>query len=576
MKKAIRILTPIFLAVAIVLCSCWYLFVYDREFARDVLLSSARYCESKNNHTLSTWFYNLAYSHSGNSDSVAIELAEQYKSSGNYTKAEFTLSNAIADGGGIDLYIALSKTYLEQDKLLDAVNMLNAVANSDIKSQLDALRPAAPTTEQTPGFYNQYITVSLEGTDAEIYASKNGQYPSLHSDLYSAPIPLEDGENTIYAVSVSENGLVSQLSVYGYTVGGVVRPMEFNDDALEAAIRSKLAVSSGKQLMTNDLWEIKEFTVPSEANDYSALQHMAFLESLTIESGTSGQLGFISSLTNLSVLKISRVSVSQEELTLIAALPSLKCLTLEHCSLSGINPLATATQLVSLDLNNNTVRNLDALTGMANLKSLNLQHNAVTSLAAISKLTALTDLDVAYNSISSLSHVSGLTALQSLNASYNSIEDLGDLSALKSLLTINLSSNKLTSVDTLASCPALTDVNVSTNLLTDITSMAALTKMLYFDFSYNEITELPAFAKDCALVRITGSNNKLASLERLSGLENLNEVNMDYNSEISSVSVLADCPVLIEVNVYATKVKEVTSLTDQSIIVNFNPVQDPE
>ena len=30
----------------------------------------------------------------------AIELAEQYKSSGNFTKAEFTLSNAIADGGG--------------------------------------------------------------------------------------------------------------------------------------------------------------------------------------------------------------------------------------------------------------------------------------------------------------------------------------------------------------------------------------------------------------------------------------------------------------------------------------------
>lgn len=575
MKKAIRILTPIFLSVAILLCSCWYLFVYDREFARDVLLSSARYCESQNNHTLSTWFYNLAYAHSGNSDSVAIELAEQYKSTGNYTKAEFTLSNAIADGGGIDLYIALSKTYLEQDKLLDAVNMLNAVANGEIKSQLDALRPDAPTTEQTPGFYNQYISVSLEGTDDAIYASNNGQYPSLNSDLYSSPIQLKDGENTIYAVAVSENGLVSQLSVYGYTVGGVVRPMEFNDDALEEAIRSKLAVSSEKKLMTNDLWEIKEFTVPSEAKDYNALQYMAFLESLTIENGASGQLDFISSLTNLSELKISHVIISQEELALIGALPSLKSLTLEHCGLSSINPLKNATQLISLNLNNNTIRNLEPLSGFENLKSLNLQHNAVTSLAAISGLKALTELDVAYNSISSLTHISGLTALLSLNASYNAIENTGDLSALKSLLEINLSNNKLTDIDTLASCPTLKDVNVSTNLLTDITSMKALTKMMYFDFSYNEVTELPAFTKDCALVKITGSNNKLASLDRLSGLENLNEVNMDYNSEISSVAVLSNCPVLIEVNVYATKVKEVTALTNQSIIVNFNPVQDP-
>ena len=50
-------------------------------------------------------------------------------------------------------------------------------------------------------------------------------------------------------------------------------------------------------------------------------------------------------------------------------------------------------------------------------------------------------------------------------------------------------------------------------------------------------------------------------------------VDMDYNKEISSVAPLKNCPVLIRVNVYATKVTEVTVLTDQSIEVNFNPVQ---
>ena len=111
MKKSIRIILPIVLALAIVICTGWYLFIYDRAFTRDVLLHAARYFESSGNHTVSAWFYNHAYTHAGNSDAVAIELAEQYKESGNYTKAEYTLSHAISDGGGVDVYIALSKTF---------------------------------------------------------------------------------------------------------------------------------------------------------------------------------------------------------------------------------------------------------------------------------------------------------------------------------------------------------------------------------------------------------------------------------------------------------------------------------
>ena len=49
---------------------------------------------------------------------------------------------------------------------------------------------------------------------------------------------------------------------------------------------------------------------------------------------------------------------------------------------------------------------------------------------------------------------------------------------------------------------------------------------------------------------------------------------MDYNENIKSVEPLANCHRLIRVDVYGTKVTEVTMLTDQSIIVNYNPVQD--
>ncbi len=573
MKKAIRVILPIFLALCIILCTCWYLFVYDRAFTRDVLLSIARYNDDKGNHTVATWFYNRAYAQAGDNDAVAIELAEQYKSSGNYTKAEYTLSNAIADDGGIDLYIALCKTYVEQDKLLDAINMLDNITNTTVKAELDKLRPDAPATTPTPGFYSQYLSVTLEADGGTLYASTKGIYPSIAEAPYSEPIPLGDGETTIYALTVAENGLVSPLSIFGYTVGGVITKVDFADEAMEVEIRKLLGVSDEKDLFSNDLWTIKEFTIPGDAKDYSDLKHMCFLESLTVEKGVSKQISNVSSLVNLTDLSISNTNISQEDLGVIAALPKLKNLTLQKCSLSGISPLQKAAGLEKLDVSDNSaLRNIEALRSLGNLLELDLSGNAVSDLSAISSLTNLTKLDVSGNSISSLAPISSLTRLTYLDASANTITALGDLGNLATLNFLNLSSNKLTDVSAIANCTALTELNISTNSITNISKLNSLTKLTLLDFSYNQVAKIPAFPKECALVTISGSNNKITSLEPLSGLKCLNIVNMDYNEGISSVKTLASCPVLIEVNVYATKVTEVSALTEQSIIVNYNPV----
>ena len=154
MKKVMKVIIPILLSLLILASIFWYCFVYDRDFTRDILLQQARFHSTNGIPALSSWFYDLAYEHSGQDENVAIELANQFKAVGNYTKAEVTLSQAIADGGNADIYIALCKTYVEQDKLLDAVNMLDSIADPAIKAQLDALRPVAPTSDPAPGFYS--------------------------------------------------------------------------------------------------------------------------------------------------------------------------------------------------------------------------------------------------------------------------------------------------------------------------------------------------------------------------------------------------------------------------------------
>lgn len=573
MKKTIRILVPLLLVFAIIFCIIWYLFVYDRAFTRDFLLSQARYCERQGKHELAAWFYSKAYAQDGNSDAVALELASQYLSSGNYTKAEYTLSGAIADGGGVELYIALCKLYVEQDKLLDAVTMLGSITNPEIKAQLGEMRPAAPTVSPEPGFYSQYISVSVSAEEGDLYVTTNKQYPSINVDTYSQPITLSAGENTIYALSVAENGLVSPLAIFGYTVGGVIEKIEFADPVVEVAVRLLLDVPEEQVLYTNDLWNITSFTMPEDARDYSDLQYLTYLQSLTIWDGVPGQLECLSAMANLTELNIMNMNVSQEEFKVITSLHSLESLTLNNCSISNISGIENLTALSFLYMGNNTIRNITPLSSLQNLLQLYLPHNALTDLTALSELASLNSLDVSYNSLTSLAPICGIQTLTWLDARNNGITSLAGMERLSGLQYLAIAYNSVTDVNALSACTNLIELNISNNAIEDITGLATLTKLVNFDFSYNQVTELPALPTDCKLVTIDGSHNLLLSLDPLSGLQYLNNVFMDYNEELESVESLAACHTLIQVNVYGTKVTDVDALRAMSVIVNYDPTQ---
>lgn len=574
MKKAFRIVIPIIFVLAIVLCMGWYLFSYDREFTRDSLLYCARHFDNKGNRALASWFYDRAYDQAGDNDDVAIELANQHKADGNYTQAEATLAKAIEDGGGIQLYIALCKTYAEQDKLLDCVTLLGSVTNPQIKAELEALRPAAPTATPAPGFYNQYISVTVTATEGNLYVKAAGEYPSIHKDAYTAPIPLVAGENTIYALTVADNGLVSPLSIFGYTVGGVIEEVKFTDPAVESQLRDMLQISPETVLYSNELWTLTSFTMPEDAKSFADLKYLPYLEELTIQNGHASDLSTISSLAKLTKLSIINTTVSADDLVVIGALPKLERLTLSNCNLSTTAGLEKATNLRYLDLSNNTIRNISGLAALSGLQEVYLQNNALNDLSSLSAIKTITKLNVSGNSLSSIApicNISGMTWLDASNNQLTSIEQTGDLSMLKELY---LSKNQITDVSALDSCTNLQILYLDSNLLTDISAVGGLNALTMLDFSNNQVTELPTFDDSCNLVEINGSHNLLENLDALGGLGHLNNVFMDYNENIESVEPLAACPILIRVDVYGTKVTDVTMLTDQSIIVNYNPVQE--
>lgn len=570
MKKAAKILVPILLVLLILASIVWYLFVYDRAFTRDTLLSQARFHDLHGNAKISAMFYDLAYDFSGHDENVAIELANQYKADGNYTKAEFTLNAALSSKPTAELYTALCGTYVEQDKLLDAVALLDKLSNPEIKAQLDAMRPSAPACNYEAGYYSQYMDVELSSSADTIFYTVDGEYPSIRGSVIHGPISLPAGETTIHAIAVADNGLVSPLTVLGYTITGVIEEVTFTDPAIEAAIRGELDADADDVIFSNQLWNISEFTVPVGIATYGDLSLMPYLQTLVIQGQDLDSLTCLSSLKSLKTLDLTGSRFPADELYVLAELPVLTDLTMAECSLSTIESLAGSPSLTYLDLSSNTIRNLDSLSSIPTLKELHLKHNAITTLKDLAGLTNLEKLDVSYNSISSLTHLSGCIKLSDLTADHNKLSKIEGITELSLLTNLSVDYNNLSDVSVLGKCTGLVNLSIASNSIQDISALSTLTKMEIFDFSSNQVEALPKWPDGCALHTIDGSYNALTSLDVLKKMEKLGYVYMDYN-KLTSLDALADCNNLVQVNAFGNEIADASALREHDIIVNYDP-----
>ena len=572
MKRFLRIFVPVLITLVMIVSIGWYLFQYDPELTRDVLISQARMMDERGNHSMATWFYQMAYRQSGNDETIALELARQYRTNGNYTKAEYTLSNAIADGAGAELYVELCKLYVEQHKLLDAVTMLDNIVNPVIKAQLQAQRPQAVTPSHEPGYYNQYITLSVTAEDCDIYLTTDGSYPSMGVTPHTQPIALNAGETVITALAVGENGLVSPLSILSYTVAGVIEEVVIEDAAMDSAIRQLLQVNSEHTLYTNELWTITALEVPSNAASLSDLSKLPFLTRLTMSGMSLDSLSVLSGLSSLEELVISDMIVTDQDLRFIAALPKLTSLTLVKCNLSAMTPLSPATGLTYLNLSGNTIRDLTALEGMTELKELWLNHNAVTDLSSLSFLTKLEVLDLSFNSVVTPGPLSSCIALRQLDLSNNTLSDLNGLENLYALEKLYLAFTGLTDVSALADSTAMLELDISNNSITDISALSSMKNLTHLNFSYNQVSKLPEFGAGHPLVNIKGTRNRLTSLDELEGLMCLNYVKMDFNEALTSADPLLTCYALVELSVYGTGIHDVAELRQMGVIVLYSPI----
>lgn len=151
--------------------------------------------------------------------------------------------------------------------------------------------------------------------------------------------------------------------------------------------------------------------------------------------------------------------------------------------LTDLRPLASFTQLISLDLNG--------------WKSENNSYGKLSDISILANFTNLTELELGQNSITDLSPVTALTELRVLDLSDNPVTDLYPLSALKNLTDLRLDGCQLTEEIDFSSLLALTQLqslDLSRNLIGDrsLETIAQLTTLKNLDVSYNQITDISA------------------------------------------------------------------------------------
>lgn len=557
MKRALKLILPVVAVLAVLAVGAWYFLSFNPNMSTNFLRNRAEAMAEQGRYQRAVKYYDLAWKLSPEDTTLPAALAQTYISSGNYTKAEYVLVQAItAAPSNTELYKELCQTYIDQDKILDAVQMLDRIADPQVKADLDALRPAAPTVLPESGYYTEYISVTVDSDSPAVYVTTDGEFPSLTQDQYSEPITLSGGETTVTAVALDpETGLVSPAVLCGYTIGGVVEPVTLSDNAVDTAVRAVLNKQPNDQLLTSDLWGITTLTLEQPA-DLSDLAHCTGLRSLTVQNVSGLDFTVLSKHLNLEYLDLSGCTISTNSLQTIGTLTRLKTLKLSSCALTTIETLAQLTALTELDISSNVVDNVGVLSLMLELETVNLSNNPITSIAGLSACKKLQTLDIANCDVASLASLNDKTQLQTLLAS----------------------NNKIVSLEDLENCAALETLDIQANLVNDISVLPALEKLTVFLADNNQITVVPVFDPEvCALQQFSIDYNQVEDISGLKDLQHLNYFNADYN-KIQDLSPLSQCLNLVQVNVWDNPVttETVEALRAFDIIVTYNSEYKPE
>ena len=145
-------------------------------------------------------------------------LANVYKAQDELDAAEAVFLNVLKDqNSNADLYEATVKFYLDTDQAAKIPDLLDE-SSSSVKKALSEYIIEVPEFSLEEGSFDEVQQVSLSSEEDQIYYTTDGSQPSTSSTKYTEPILLNEGENTVKAISVNKKGIPSLTVTKTYNI----------------------------------------------------------------------------------------------------------------------------------------------------------------------------------------------------------------------------------------------------------------------------------------------------------------------------------------------------------------------
>ncbi len=202
--------------------------------------------------------------------------------------------------------------------------------------------------------------------------------------------------------------------------------------------------------------QIHHPSTPDVSALVSALVKLTQLEVLTLEGIpiSDVDLSMLSNLTQLRTLDVEGHFIT--DILPLAKLTQLTKLSLLDTSVSDISPLAKLTEMRWLDLYNSPITDISPLAELTHLDVLYMHNCSISDISPLAKLTQLRDLQLSWNNfISDISPLAELTQLNRLNLTDTAVSDISPIMGLMNLMQLQLRGAPLNNISIQTHIPAM-------------------------------------------------------------------------------------------------------------------------
>ena len=208
--------------------------------------------------------------------------------------------------------------------------------------------------------------------------------------------------------------------------------------------------------------------------------------------------------------------------------------------------------------------------------SLRLAGKGIKDLSGIEAFSnkGITWIFLDWNEITDLSPLRGFNDLEKISFSGNNVSDISVLGNLKNLENITAINNKIENIETISGLD-IKYICLDGNNISNINVVSNWTNLVDMSFANNVIENVPDFSKLVNLETVNLSNNKIKSIENISG--NIEELSIDNNelTSLSGVQNLSKLKILSVSNNQINSLSELESLGElENLNINKNQIRD--